>query len=89
MVHKKPNTLTLSVKVYSPKKTYFNGQAVAVSATNKTGSFDILPLHHNFITLVTPCDVTIRTAQGELVIIPVEKSLLHATNDKITIFLDV
>ena len=47
---------TMHLKIYSPYKVYFDGEAVSVSAESATGPFDILPKHHNFITLLEPCD---------------------------------
>ena len=46
------NELTLDVYVRSRTKNYFQGSARSLTATNKTGQFDILPMHANFITMV-------------------------------------
>jgi hypothetical protein len=35
--------LSMHVKVYSPFKDYYDGQAFSISAENATGPFDILP----------------------------------------------
>src|SRR5689334_1527271 len=43
---------SIYVKVYSPYQTFYDGQAISISAENDTGPFDILPRHHNFMTLV-------------------------------------
>ena len=89
MTHKQAEEPTLQVKVFSPSKIYFDDLAQSVSASNKTGQFDILPLHHNFITLLNPGTVTIKTLKDEIKSIPIEQSLLHAADGKITVFLDV
>ena len=41
------------LKVYSPFHVYYNEEAFSLSAENATGPFDVLPHHHNFISLLT------------------------------------
>ncbi len=78
----------MSVKAYSPFKTYFEGEASSVSAASATGEFDVLGQHHNFITLLVPCDVIIRTPKGEEVI-AIGGGIMHVKKDQVVIFLDV
>lgn len=85
---KKPEPF-LEVKIFSPSKTYFEGRALSVSATNKAGRFDILPLHHNFITLLEAGTVEVSTPMRTVKEISVNASLLHLANDHVTIFTDV
>lgn len=79
---------TLLVKVHSPFKLYFEGQADSVSATNNTGPFDILPKHHNFITLLNAGDLVVRTAEEEKHI-RIARGVMHVKDDTVTVFLDV
>jgi len=79
----------LIVKIFSPAKTYYHGEAESVSAFNETGAFDILPMHHNFISLLLPGDVTVKSLDGAASVYPVRQSLLHAADDVITVFTDV
>jgi F0F1-type ATP synthase epsilon subunit len=78
----------LSVKIYSPFRVYFEGQAKSVSAESSTGPFDILPHHHNFITLLLPCNVIVRTDRGDQTI-RIQGGMMHVKSDEITVFLDV
>jgi F0F1-type ATP synthase epsilon subunit len=80
---------TMAIKVYSPFKTYFDETGYSISGQNETGPFDILPHHHNFMTLL---------GQGELVIRPVNRpeehirisgGLMHVKADKVIVFLDI
>jgi len=80
---------SLQVKVFSPSTIYYEGQARSVSATNKTGEFDILPLHHNFITLLVAGSVTINTLKSAVITVPIKQSMLHVENNQVTVFLDV
>ena len=77
------------IKVHSPYKTYFDGEAYSISAENATGPFDILPHHHNFITLLSPCVVTVRPVRGNDQTIRISGGLMHVKSDRIVIFLDV
>ncbi len=87
---KKPelDSKTVEVKVYSPFKVYFNGPAISVSAENDTGPFDVLPKHRNFITLLNPGDIVVRTEQKEQKF-RIARGVMHVKNNAIIIFLDV
>lgn len=78
----------LQVKVYSPFKVYFNGEANSISALNDTGPFDVLPKHHRFMTLLNPCDIVIRV-KGKEQRIRISRGVMHVREDKVTVFLDV
>lgn len=76
------------IKVYAPFRTYFNGLAQSISAVNDTGPFDILTKHHNFMTLLNPCDIIIRTERGEEKV-PITRGIMHVKADRVIVFLDV
>jgi F0F1-type ATP synthase epsilon subunit len=80
--------LTMHLKVYSPYKVYFDGEAESVSAESATGPFDILPRHHNFITLLEPCDVIVRTGRGDQTI-RIAGGMMHVKADDVVVFLDI
>lgn len=85
---KPPEKLSIRAKVYSPFKVYFDDEALSISAVNATGPFDILPRHHNFITLLLPCELLIRTPRGDQKI-RISGGIMHVKADKVTVFLDV
>lgn len=78
----------LKVKLYSPYKVYFDDIADSVSAVNRTGPFDILPGHHNFLTLLEKCEVVIRQNSQELKF-KISRGVMHVKKNSATIFLDV
>lgn len=82
------DNLTMHVKVYSPFRTYFDSAAHSLTAENITGQFDILPKHHNFITLLNACEVLVRTPEGEQKI-RISGGVMHVKADEVIIFLDV
>lgn len=77
----------MAVKVYAPFKIYFDSYADSVSAVNGTGPFDILPGHHNFISLLKPCKLQVRGKKDFS--LNITKGLIHVKADKVTVFLDV
>lgn len=78
----------MHIKVYAPFKTYFDGEALSISAANETGPFDILPQHHNFMTLLNPCDIIVRTEKGEEKV-SISRGIMHVKQDEVVVFLDV
>jgi hypothetical protein len=81
--------LSMHVKVYSPFKDYYDGQAFSISAENATGPFDILPKHHNFLSLLLPCELAVRTVGKGDRRIRISGGLMHVKADEIIVFLDV
>jgi F0F1-type ATP synthase epsilon subunit len=86
---KKTEEKLLTVKVFSPYQTYYEGGAESMSAVNDTGPFDILPRHHNFMTLVNAGEITIRTGREQDKKIRISKGVMHVRHNKVTLFLDV
>jgi F0F1-type ATP synthase epsilon subunit len=84
-----PNPDTaMHIKVYSPFQTYFDDTAESISGVNETGNFDILPRHHNFITLLSAGDLVIRTKSDKRTI-KISRGMMHVKADRVIVFLDV
>jgi F0F1-type ATP synthase epsilon subunit len=77
------------LKVYSPFKTYFEGGVTSISAVNDTGPFDILARHHNFLTLLNPCDLIIRNKNNKDTQITITRGIMQVKSDDVVVFLDV
>lgn len=84
----KGKATSIQVKVHSPFKVYFEGEAENLSAENNTGPFDILPEHHNFITLLNACELIIRTKEEERRI-KIARGIMHVKDNYVNVFLDV
>jgi len=82
---------TMHVKVYSPFKVYYDEDSYSISAVNATGPFDILPHHHNFMSLLGACELIVRPVSGPQPEqhIKISGGLMYVKADKITVFLDV
>lgn len=77
------------VKVYSPFRIYYDSPASSVSAINGTGPFDILPGHKNFLSLLAPGDIVVRSVSGKEERITIERGVMHVHSDIVHVFLDV
>lgn len=80
---------TMSVKVYAPFEVFFDGVAESVSAVNRVGPFDILPRHRNFLCMLVPCNLSVRTPDGENHTFKIHKALMHVKADRVVVFVDV
>lgn len=78
----------MHVRVYAPFKVYYDDQAESISAVNDTGPFDILAKHHNFMTLLNPCDLIIRHGANQEKI-TISRGIMHVKANQIIVFLDV
>jgi F0F1-type ATP synthase epsilon subunit len=79
----------MDIKVYAPFKVYYEGVGVSLTAVNESGPFDILPHHHNFLCMLVPCDLLVRTPEGETKTIRISRALMHVKAEKVTVFVDV
>lgn len=82
---------TMHIKVYSPFKTYYDETSYSISGENATGPFDILPHHHNFMTLLEPCILVLHPVEGNVheQKIRISGGLMHVKADKVIVFLDI
>ncbi|MBX4201384.1 hypothetical protein KW803_00610 [Candidatus Saccharibacteria bacterium] len=80
---------TMQVKVYAPFKVYFDGKATSLTATNRVGPFDVLPQHHNFISLLEEGDILVRADGQDDFKMTIKKGIMHVKADIIRVFLDV
>jgi F0F1-type ATP synthase epsilon subunit len=79
---------SMHIRVASPFTIYFNEEAFSISAVNDTGPFDILPHHHNFITLLGTCEIVVRKRIGESRI-QISGGIMHVKSDQVVVFLNV
>lgn len=76
------------VKISSPYETYFEGEALAVSAVNETGPLDILPNHANLLSILIPGNVLVHL-EDRKVIVPLKRGIMKVSTNKVQIFADV
>ena len=79
---------SMRVKVYGPFKVYVDEDAYSISAVNYTGPFDVLGEHHKFITILEPCELVVHTLY-DTKRIRISRAVMHVSDNKIVVFLDV
>src|SRR5690242_9257687 len=77
----------MHIKVYAPFQVYYEGEGYSISAVNETGPFDVLPHHHNFICMLVPCELIIKTPY-EVKRVKISRALMHVKAEKVTVFVD-
>ena len=83
-----PQNPKLFVSARAPFQVYYQGEAKAVSATNRVGKFDILPGHADFFSLISPGELVIET-DGEDLSIPITNGIVCVRNDEVMLFLNI
>ncbi len=78
----------LSVVINSPNEVIWSGSATSVSSKNSAGTFDILPGHANFITMVQSEPITVRFNEKERVF-KYENAVLSVYEGTVVIYADV
>jgi len=78
----------LSVKVSTAEKVIWEGEAESVSSYNTQGSFDILPKHANFVTIVRQKPIIIRRKNFEK-ILSFNVAVIHTHDSIVRIYADI
>lgn len=81
-------TREFQVTVFSPFETFYNGPAVAVTAESSVGKFDILYGHANFLSLLVPCEVKVRTVQEEKTM-EIKRGILQVADNTVWLFANI
>ncbi len=77
---------SIKVQIFSLKGQVYNGEVKAISSYNNKGSFDILPKHANFISIITK-KLILHLNNGEKKEIPLDLGVLKHLQDKTKIYL--
>lgn len=81
-------TKILSVSIKRPDRVEFTGKAKAVTSTNMRGTFDVLPFHSNFISLIKD-KVTIHLEDSEPVSYALQAGIIKVTSNNVTILIGI
>jgi F0F1-type ATP synthase epsilon subunit len=76
------------IKIFSPYQVYYQGEAVSISAANRTGPFDILAGHINFFSLLIGGTIVVNTGYQRLEF-ELGRGILRVNHDDVTLFADV
>lgn len=78
----------LKVIARAPFNVYFEGDAEAVTATNKVGQFDILPDHAEFFSILEAGEVIIETTT-EPVSFQISNGIITVRNNEVLLFVNI
>jgi len=78
----------IRVVVRNRDKVLFDDEVKSVSSKNDTGSFDILPEHTNFITLIKS-PLTIRMSDGKIQEIALSNGIIKVKDNEVYCYIDL
>lgn len=78
----------LQVRILSPFEVFFEGMANSISATNRTGPFDVLANHTNFMALLTPGVVHVQTDIGVREF-KISRGIIKVASNQVILFANV
>lgn len=78
----------LDVVVRKREGTLYEGKATSVSSWNEVGTFDVLPLHANFVSVIKKT-LTVRKDSGRDLEVPIDRGILHVKENKVDVFLGI
>jgi len=78
----------LFVIMKNPQATLFEGKAIAVTATNDKGIFDIIPYHTNFISLIKDY-VIIHEIEDIKKTYPIQTGIMKVFENTVSIYLGI
>jgi F0F1-type ATP synthase epsilon subunit len=76
----------LTVIINSPDKVIWEGKAEFVSSVNSQGTFDILPMHSNFISIITDKPIKVKPVGNPLVSYDFPRSVIYTHNNSVKIY---
>lgn len=79
----------LSVIVATPDELIWEGKASSVSSENSAGTFDILPQHANFVTMIKGKPILVRTLSDGDKVFEYKNALITVASDKVSIYNDI
>lgn len=77
---------TLHVRIISPQQLILEADAQSVSSKNSQGSFDVLPQHANFITLIENYPITVRMRGQKPLAFKFPIAIMHVQSDRVDIY---
>jgi len=78
--------MKLHVRINSPEKIIWEGEADSISSKNNEGNFDILPYHANFVTFIEKNPIVVRTG-SETKEYSFKSSVIYASLNKVYIYI--
>lgn len=81
-----PPTEHLQVTVISPQQVLYSGEAQSISSKNSAGTFDILPEHAHFITIIENNPITLRPPGQKEIVFNFPLAIIDVIDNNVKIF---
>lgn len=78
----------LNVIARAPFNVYYEGPAQSVSAANKVGTFDVLPGHADFFSMLVLGEIYIETG-GEPVSFNISNGIITVRDNEVLLFVNM
>lgn len=78
----------LSVVIRKKNGVVFSGEAKSITSYNERGTFDILPMHTNFVSVIRD-RLEVAKVTNEKIKIPVERGVMRVKENHVEIYLEV
>lgn len=75
----------LFVSINSPEQVIWEGEADAVTSENSQGTFDVLPGHVNFVTIIDKKKLLIHRLDGDREF-PLERAVVYVRENLVTVY---
>ena len=82
------DTDTLVVSARGPFNVYYEGNAIAVTATNRVGEFDVLPGHADFFSVLSPGEVIIETTTDPIEF-KITNGIITVRDNEVLLFVNI
>lgn len=79
---------SLKVLIKDTQKIIFEGDAERVSSFNEVGSFDVLPMHANFISMINK-ELVIYKNKQRVKEVKVDQAIMKVKQDSVKVFLGI
>ena len=86
---KSAEDIQLKVIARAPFHVYYEGLARVVSASNSVGSFDILPGHADFFSVLTPGEVSIEIDYKDPITFMISGGIVGVRDDEVMLFVNM
>lgn len=81
-----PNILDIMIRTRA--EVLYQGKGKTLSSYNEVGRFDVLPMHANFVSLISK-SIDIYQSDGILKQIPIDEGIMRVKQNKIEIYLGI
>lgn len=80
---------TFNLLVTNPERVFFDGEAYSLSSKNDSGTFDILPNHAHFVSLLNDTKMDVVDKDNKKITFSISRGLISAKENKVRVFVDL